>query len=277
MSKNYNQAPLPFQGQKRRWNTEFKKALKQFDDCTVFVDLFGGSGLLSRMVKDARPDAIVYYNDFDDYHLRIDNIPRTNALLAELRIIVKGLPDTKLIPKLEKTAILEKIKEYAATGFVDYITLSSSLMFSMNYATTLSDLEKNSLYNNIRQTDYDATGYLNGIEVVKQDYRVLFDRFQHFPNVCFLIDPPYLSTDTGTYSNYWKLKEYLDVLHTLKNTNYFYFTSEKSNILELCEWLECNYSAGNPFHKATKKELTSHMNHSSKYLDIMLYKRRCDE
>lgn len=46
--KNYTQAPLPFQGQKRRWNGAFKKALKEFDDCNVFVDLFGGSGLLAR-------------------------------------------------------------------------------------------------------------------------------------------------------------------------------------------------------------------------------------
>lgn len=51
--KNYTQAPLPFQGQKRRWNGAFKKALKEFDDCNVFIDLFGGSGLLARMAKDA--------------------------------------------------------------------------------------------------------------------------------------------------------------------------------------------------------------------------------
>ena len=74
-TKNYYQAPLPFQGQKRKWNREFKTALKQFDDCNLFVDLFGGSGLLSRMVKNERPDAVVFYNDFDDYHKRIANIP----------------------------------------------------------------------------------------------------------------------------------------------------------------------------------------------------------
>ena len=47
MTKNYTQAPLPFQGQKRKWNGDFKQALRHFDDCNVFVDLFGGSGLLS--------------------------------------------------------------------------------------------------------------------------------------------------------------------------------------------------------------------------------------
>lgn len=95
--KNYTQAPLPFQGQKRRWNGAFKKALKEFDDCNVFIDLFGGSGLLARMAKDARQDAVVYYNDYDDYQRRIDSIPQTNALLSDLREILHGIPDGKLI------------------------------------------------------------------------------------------------------------------------------------------------------------------------------------
>lgn len=277
MKKIYNQAPLPFQGQKRKWNGEFKKTLKQFSDCNVFIDLFGGSGLLSRMVKDERPDAIVFYNDFDDYHKRIANIPRTNALLADIRMIVSGCDEAKVIQEPQRTIVLDRIKQEETTGFVDYITLSSSLMFSMNYATDYTTMSKNSLYNNVRQTDYSAEGYLDGIEVVKQDYRTLFERWKQFPNACFLIDPPYLSTDVGTYTGYWKLKDYLDVLHTLHNTNYFYFTSNKSSIVELCEWMERNGATSNPFHGAVKKELTTHMNYSSAYVDMMFYKRRNHE
>lgn len=38
MAKIYNQAPLPFMGQKRRWNNDFKTALKnEFADCTIFL------------------------------------------------------------------------------------------------------------------------------------------------------------------------------------------------------------------------------------------------
>ena len=40
-------APLPFVGQKRMFAKEYIKILPQFNDKTVFVDLFGGSGLLS--------------------------------------------------------------------------------------------------------------------------------------------------------------------------------------------------------------------------------------
>lgn len=86
----YNSAPLPFMGQKRRFVGEFKKALGLFPNATVFVDLFGGSGLLSHVAKQERPDVQVVYNDFDDFHLRLQNIPRTNALLADIRNFVGG-------------------------------------------------------------------------------------------------------------------------------------------------------------------------------------------
>jgi len=54
--KNMNlSAPLPFVGQKRMFAKEFIKVLEQFPEDTVFVDLFGGSGLLSHMPKEASP------------------------------------------------------------------------------------------------------------------------------------------------------------------------------------------------------------------------------
>ena len=49
MRKMYLSAPLPFVGQKRMFAREFIKVLGQFPDSTVFVDLFGGSGLLSHL------------------------------------------------------------------------------------------------------------------------------------------------------------------------------------------------------------------------------------
>lgn len=70
-AKIYNTAPLPFMGQKRRFVNQFREALREFSTATTFVDLFGGSGLLSHITARERPDARVIYNDFDDYHLRI--------------------------------------------------------------------------------------------------------------------------------------------------------------------------------------------------------------
>lgn len=85
MRKMYLSAPLPFVGQKRMFAKEFIKVLEQFGDKTVFVDLFGGSGLLSHITKCKRPDATVVYNDFDGYRERLRAIPQTNALLDDFR------------------------------------------------------------------------------------------------------------------------------------------------------------------------------------------------
>ena len=261
-------------GQKRRWNADFKMTLKEFDNCNVFIDLFGGSGLLSQMVRQERPYAYVVYNDFDDYHVRIANVARTNALLSEIRKMTDGLPKDKPIKGETRNRILNRLKEEEKTGYVDYITLSSSLLFSMNYAQSHEEMTKKTIYNHVRQTDYSAEGYLKGIDVVKCDYKELFSKWRKYSNVCFLIDPPYLSTEAGSYKGYWKLKDYLDVLHTLKETNYFYFTSNKSNIEELCEWMERNYAANNPFHGAKKIEIKSTTGYnSSNNTDIMLYKK----
>ena len=113
--------------------------------------------------------------------------------------------------------------------------------------------------------------------IEKKDYRKLFYEWCICDKVCFLVDPPYLSTESGTYTGYWRLHNYLDVLQTVKGTNYFYFTSNKSSIIELCDWLEKNYGAYNPFHGATRVDIVSRMNYNSVYTDIMLYKRKDHE
>ncbi len=275
--KVYNQAPLPFQGQKRKFLKAFQTALKEhFNDEAVFVDLFGGSGLLSHATKQTLPGARVIYNDFDDYRLRLANIERTNALLADLRPMVADFPREKKLSEETKFAILSRIKKDEKSGFTDYITLSSSLLFSAQYATGFESLAKETMYNNVKQSDYNADGYLAGVETVRQDYWELFAFWRNHPRVVFLVDPPYLSTDCSSYgaSNYWKLTNYLDVLQTVTGTSYFYFTSNKSSIVELCEWLERNCGNQNPFAGATRKEMAMTINKTSKYTDIMLFKNK---
>lgn len=268
----YNSAPLPFMGQKRRFAGEFRKALGQFPDATVFVDLFGGSGLLSHIAKQERPDAHVVYNDYDDFHLRLENIPRTNALLADIRNMVGvGLKGQRL-PEPLRRQILDRVAQEEMIGFVDYITLSTSLLFSGKYATSFEELAADGFYNMVRQADYAAEGYLNGVELVKLDYRELFERYKNVPGAVFLVDPPYLSTEVRVYKCYWKLADYLDVLRCLQGQSYVYFTSTKSQIVELMDWFARTRFDGNPFEGAARREFNVTINHSSKYTDIMLYK-----
>lgn len=106
---------MPFVGQKRMFAKEFIKVLEQFSDKTVFVDLFGGSGLLSHITKCKRPDATVVYNDYDGYRMRLQAIPQTNALLADLRDIAKNVPRHKPIKGEARERIFERIIRKNAT------------------------------------------------------------------------------------------------------------------------------------------------------------------
>lgn len=273
MKKEYTSAPLPFVGQKRRFASEYRMVLNTIENATVFVDLFGGSGLLSHITKRQCPDARVIYNDYDNYRLRLEHIEETNLILAKLRDFTSGLPRHKIIPAPVKERILSFIKQKEKElGFVDYITISSSLLFSMKYVLSWVGLAKETLYNNVRQTDYQADGYLDGLEIVSCDYRELFDMYKNRSDVVFLVDPPYLSTDVGTYNMCWGLSDYLDVLTILNGHRYVYFTSAKSSIIELCEWMGKNRYIGNPFANSVRKEVNVQMNHNSRYTDIMFCK-----
>lgn len=274
MKTEYLSAPLPFVGQKRMFAQKFKEVLKEYPDNSVFVDLFGGSGLLSHITKREKPNATVIYNDYDNYRMRLNNINRTNALLSDLRKLTIDCPRQKLIPEPIRGLILERLRQEETTGFVDYITISSSLLFSMKYCMNLKDLQKESFYNNIRKQDYPlCTDYLNGLEIVSCDYKELVKKYKNLPNVVFLVDPPYLSTEVGTYRMNWRLSDYLDVLSILVDKSFIYFTSNKSSILELCCWMGNHPNIGNPFNNAKKEEFNARMNYNSTYTDVMLYKK----
>ena len=156
---------------------------------------------------------------------------------------------------------------------MDYITLSASLLFSGQFATSYEELAKECFYNKIKQSEYNADGYLDGVEITHIDYKVLFSLYKYLPNVCFVLDPPYLSTDCSSYTSYWGLKDYLEVLDLLQWTSYFYFTSNKTSIVELCQWLTMHPNIGNPLEGAQCKEVAVNINKTSKYKDMLFYKK----
>lgn len=274
--KDFIQAPLPFKGQKRNFLKQFKECLKEFKDKTTFIDLFGGSGLLAHTIKQERPDARVIFNDYDWYVTRLENIETTNALIRELREVCVGLKGRgkEAILGERRQKVIDIITKYEKQGYVDYITLSSSLLFSGKYATNYKDMIKMNFYNKVKMSDYDATGYLQGVEVEHLDYKILFNLLRRLPNVCFILDPPYLSTDCSSYKSSWRLKDYLDVLLTLQDTSYFYFTSNKTSIVELCQWLAMHPQLENPLRDAKCRETIVGVNKDSKYKDMMFYKNQ---
>ena len=271
--KVYKSAPLPFQGQKRRFLNDLRDVIARFNDIDIVVDLFGGSGLLAHTVKRERPELNVIYNDYDNYCERLENIATTNDILARLRKMVKDVPADKRIPDAIRGKILEVIAEYAGKSYVDYLTLGSSLLFSGKWADSFAELSKHAMYNCVKQNDYCVDGYLDGLEITHKDYKELFNEYKGNKRVLFLIDPPYLSTDCGSYNSYWGLSEYLDVLKVLVGTKYIYFTSNKSQLIELCEWIKENMDIGNPFEGVERCLQQNRLNYQSSFTDIMLVKK----
>lgn len=260
-------------GQKRRFAKEFVKVLEAYPDGTTFVDLFGGSGLLSHIAKCQKPNSKVVYNDFDNYRQRLEHIGQTNALLSDLRKIAAGTPQNKAITGEARERALQCLRTYEQRyDYLDFITISSNIMFSMKYRMSVEEMSKEMLFNNIRQTDYpDCSDYLEGLTVVSCDYKQLFEQYKDDAGVVFLVDPPYLSTEVGTYELYWRLSDYLDVLTVLAGHKFVYFTSNKSSIIELCDWMGKHPAIGNPFGNCRKIEFNSRVNFNSTYTDIMLY------
>lgn len=270
---NYKQSPLPFQGQKRNFITHFAAEIADLPANTVFVDLFGGSGLLSRTAKDTKPQSRVIYNDYDDFRQRIEAIPTTNKILAELRVLFANMPKEKKVPADTKAAALAMIERYERQTFVDYVTLSSSVLFSPNYVVNFDQLNKErAFYNCVRKSEISpANDYLDGLEIRKAHYKDLYNEFAGNENVFFILDPPYLSTEIESYSMYWRLRDYLDVLDCLKGNKYAYFTSEKSALLELFDCLEQRHQLQNPFAGAKRIETNNGVNGlKAGYKDIMM-------
>ena len=274
MKKVYKTSPLPFRGQKRYYIKQFSSVLEQCEDIETVVDLFGGSGLLSRVAKDVLPKARVIYNDFDHFDQRIEMIDRTNALCAEIATLVKDIENEKRIPDDIKQKCLTLMRKYEETGTVNYITLSASLLFSGIWVTSYEQFAKHRFYKRTVNTHYDAAGYFDGLEITHKDYRELFDEFKGQENVLFILDPPYLQTECNAYKSdtYWQLKDYLDVLNMIQGTKYIFFTSSKSQLIDLCKWINTNFPGAELLKNAELWEQNSSVNRFNSYKDIMIAK-----
>ena len=270
-------SPLPFQGQKRFFIKEFKNVLEKTQDIKIVVDLFGGSGLLSRIAKDILTGAKVVYNDFDNYSQRLENIKTTNKILKDIGVILKDYKRMERIRPEDKNKILDIFKKYEESkSFVDYITLSSSVLFSSNYATSFEEMKKQTMWNRLISQYQDDDKYLNGLDVVSCDYKALFNKYKNEDGVLFIFDPPYLTTDIKSYKNvnYWTLVDYLDILFLTKSNNFIFFTSNRGSLIDLIKWLNNNFNT--KILEGNIVERKNTLNKNASYTDYMIYNINAD-
>ena len=231
--QRYNKAPLPFQGQKRRWLSELRQLASTLPQGATVVDLFGGSGLCSHTIKQERPDLTVIWNDYDDYQCRLDHIDVTNEQCEALRHMTESLPKCNRIDK--GTPLHKAIFDYLdKQKYIDWDTIGSLLAFSSNDKMQITPT--NHLYNRVLQSAYCTDGYLYGVIRVQMDYQDLLKQTPE--DAILIVDPPYLTTTLARYEKrkdkvYWGLAEHLRLLNHIKWRKFIYFSSSKSEVLEL--------------------------------------------
>lgn len=271
----YKKAPLPFVGQKRNFVKALIPIIERQPDDTIFVDLFGGSGLLSNLVKELKPNARVIYNDFDNYAERLAHIDETEELRQLIAEKLKDTPkNTKLSEDLKESicAIVEDFEKQK--GFVDLITVGSWILFSSRAMSGVKPIRErgDAFYNRVASHSYAAEGYLQGVERVSKDFRDLIEEFKDNPKALFICDPPYRFTDKAHYKqSSWGVVNYLGLLKDMMKANSIYFTSSKSGLLDFYKWWEENLpeSIEKPY---TIASLHTVVGKGAKFFeDIMMY------
>ena len=249
--KLLNKAPLPFLGQKRNWIRYLPELLqgnlfdKGFSDYKngIFVDMFGGSGLLSHNIKQIFPNAEVIYNDFDGY---------SNYLTDESADILKSVgklfePYFKKYKRSEKTNAndtkeIREIYYFVKNKYKEklYLTsLHSCLWFGASAGGNIKKIEnETSHYINSkgllnRNYKKEFSNYLTGLNVIKGvDFKELIQQYKDNKNAVFICDPPYLNTCTGRYKNGFD-KNNFDFLVENIRPPFIAFSSMKNNLREL--------------------------------------------
>ena len=239
----YNKPPLAFMGNKRNMLKHIKEVLHTLqcdgfiNNQTLFLDVFGGSGLIAHNIKQWYPSNSVVWNDFDNYQKRLDHIQITEQLRAKIYAIVKGLRDDKIQDK-HKQEILAILQDFEDRGaFIDYITLSTYLLFSGNYVDNLKDFSKNTFYNRVTREPLQSRGYLVGVQRVQQDFKELLDSYAPIKNKVLILDPPYLQTQKGNYKAHFGLGQFFELIKRVAKP-YLYFGSDNSDILEAFAYLK---------------------------------------
>lgn len=240
----YKQPPLPFMGNKRNMLKHIKAVLEtmqedgQIDSETIFIDCFGGSGLISHNIKQWYPSNRVVWNDYDNYQERLNHLDTTEQLRQEIAKIISDTNTYKdKLPHHTKEKILTLLQDKAQSGaFIDYTTISVYLLFSGNYARNYQELAKQTFYNRIASKPLNNKGYLAGVERTQADFIDLLESYKDITNKCLILDPPYLQTQKGNYRDSFQLAQFFNLIERVQKP-YIFFGSHKSDILPCFAYL----------------------------------------
>lgn len=221
----YDRAPLAFLGQKKGFSRLFTKIIKSLNlkQDVIFVDLFGGSGLLSNNVKSVYQNNKVIWNDYDNYQSRLNNIELTNKILNEIKQNISKYKKKEKISNDDKEKIKNILSKYIkehGEDKIDFITISSNLVFSGRYYHNLNSLMKECFYYHIRLNEHISINYLKGVDRVSKDFKILLNDYES-KNAFYIIDPPYTNTHTEAYSS--SSSDLFYLIDRVKNKPFIFF------------------------------------------------------
>lgn len=250
-------APLPFLGQKRKWikylpelinGNLFEKGFSNYKK-GVWVDMFGGSGLLSYNIKQLCPDAEVIYNDFDGYTDYLNDecvniIKEVGVKVADIYSKYNAKYSGRLKPCHEKYLfkLLVYYRNKYGNKFYDN-AIYSFILFSGTKAISLIEKRKQKTFYKLHKTscgifysnqiNKDCQNYLDNLTITKGvDFKQLIQQYKDNKNAVFVCDPPYLNTYSGNYKSGFD-KNNFDFLVENIRPPFIAFSSMKNNLREL--------------------------------------------
>lgn len=153
--------------------------------------------------------------------------------------------------------------------------MASWLLFSGQQVGSLEALYAKDFWHCVRMSDYpQATGYLDGLEIVSESFHTLIPQFADKANVLLLLDPPYLCTRQESYkqATYFDLIDFLRLVNITKPP-YIFFSSTKSEFIRYIEFmLETKSDNWQTFEDCERVIVNASCGKDRKYEDNMIYK-----
>lgn len=181
----------------------------------IALDPFGGSGMVSRAIKDANMANHVVYGDFDGYGDRIRYMQSADAMVHHQYIL--GLlrevgRDERIPDDIVKSLALyfDGAADNVFATWIPYLSFSGSDL-------SIRDITAIGRYNRVPVKWPDASGWLDGLQVVtKTDAMSLIKMFTPTKQrTLVVLDPPYPGALGSSYRDAsWSIADYEDIINT---------------------------------------------------------------
>ena len=237
----FKRPPLQFIGNKYRFREQYIEQITKFNNPNyIFVDLFGGSGYLSHITKHVHPDNEVIYNDFDGYKERVERIEKTNKIINEIKAkfeennVEYGAKASRELS--DEIALMLKQKEDNGE-YIDWRTLSSQLCFTTWICQNYEKMKGCFLYNKLHKREIITKDYFNGLRIIKDDWKNIYNNFKDNKNIVWIIDPPYPLTTQTQFASEIDMKEVCAVIDIMfAQPRVVYFCSNTSGVEDMIVW-----------------------------------------